>query len=53
MTIYVDLLAWDDKLKTHQRHLHFLAIKIYKSKSKLNPSFIWKTYKKGYFPHNS
>ena len=58
MATYDDLLALDNKLKTHQRHLQFLAIEIYKSKNKLNPSFMWKkTYKekkieikKGHFP---
>ena len=42
---YDELLALDNKLKTHQRHLQVLAIEIYKSKNKLNPSFMWKTYK--------
>ena len=45
MTTYDDLLALDNKLEIHQRHLQFLATEIYKSKKKLNPSFIWKTYK--------
>ena len=44
MATYDDLLALENKLKTHQRHLQFLAIEIYKSKNKLNPSFMWKTY---------
>ena len=30
-----ELLAFDNKLKTHQRHLQFLAIEIYKFKNKL------------------
>ena len=49
MAIYDDLLALDNNLKTHQRHLQFLDIEIYKSKNKPNPSFMWKTFKKGYF----
>ena len=49
---YDDLLALDNKLKTHQKHLQFLAIKIYKSKNKLNPSFMWKTYKEKNIPHS-
>ena len=62
MPTYDDLLALDKKLRTHQRHLQFLAVEIYNSKNKLNPSFMWKTYKekkcpifteKGYFPLNS
>ena len=52
MAIYDDLLALHNKLKTHQRHLQFLDIEIYKFKSKPNPSFMWKTYKKGYFSLN-
>ena len=44
MATYDDLLALENKLKTHQRHLQFLAIEIYKSKNKLNPSFMRKTY---------
>ena len=35
-------LALENKLKTHQRHLQFLAIEIYKSKNKLNTSFMCK-----------
>ena len=38
MATYDDVLALDNKLKTHQRHLQFLAIEIYKSKNNLNPS---------------
>ena len=37
MATYDDLLALDDKLKTRQRHLQFLAIEIYKSKNTLKP----------------
>ena len=37
MATYDDLLALDNNLKTHQRHLQFLAIEIYKYKNKLNP----------------
>ena len=37
MATYDDLLALDNKLKTHQKHLQFLAIEIYKSKNELNP----------------
>ena len=32
MVTYDELLALDNKLKTHQRHLQFLAIEIYKIK---------------------
>ena len=35
-----DLSTLDNKLKTHRRHLQFLAIYIYKSKNKLNPTFM-------------
>ena len=35
MATYDDLLALENKLKTHQRHLQFLAIEIYKFKNKL------------------
>ena len=45
MDTYDDLLALDNKLKNHQRHLQFLAIEIHKSKNKLYPSFMWVTYK--------
>ena len=50
MTIYNDLLVLDNKLETHQRHLQFLAIEILKSKNKLNPSFMWKTYSEKKYP---
>ena len=35
----------DNKLKIHQKDLQFQAIKIYKFKNELNPSFMSKTYK--------
>ena len=35
-----DISALDNKLKTHQRHLQFLAIEISKFKNKLYPSFM-------------
>ena len=46
MATYDELLALDNKLKIHQKHLQFLAIEIYKSKNKLNPNFMWKTCQK-------
>ena len=63
MATYDELLALDNKLKIHQRYLQFLAIEMYKSKNKLNSSFMCKTYykekeysifvEKGYFsPHS-
>ena len=35
MATYDELLALDNKLKIHQRHLQFLAIEIYKSKNQV------------------
>ena len=52
MAPFDETLALDKKLKTHQRHLQFLAIEIYKSKNKLNPSFMWKTYKQKNIPYS-
>ena len=37
MANYDELLAFDNKLKTHQRHLHFLTIERYESKNKPKP----------------
>ena len=51
MATYHDLLALDNKLETRQMHLQFLAIEIYKSKNKLIPSFMWKTYQKKNIPY--
>ena len=51
MATYDDLLALDNKLKIHQRHLQFPAIEIYKSKHKLNPSFMLKTYEDKNIPY--
>ena len=48
---YDELLALDNKMNAQQRHLQFLAIEIYKSKNKLNPSFMWKTYKEKNIPY--
>ena len=47
MATYDDLLALNNKLKTHQK---FLVIEMYKSKKKLNPSFMWKTYREKNIP---
>ena len=52
MATYGELLALDNKLKIHQRHLQFLAIEIYESKNKLNPGFMWKTYKEKNIPYS-
>ena len=51
MARYEKVLALDNKLKTQQRHLQFLATEIYKSKNKLNPSFMWETYKEKNIPY--
>ena len=51
MATYYELLALDNKLKIHQRHLQFLAIEIYRSKNKYNPRFMWKTYKEKNISH--
>ena len=40
MTTYDELLALDNKLKIHQRHLQFLAIEMHKSKNELKQSFM-------------
>ena len=42
----------DNKLKIRQRHLQFLAIKMYKFKNKLISSFTWKTYEKKNIPYS-
>ena len=47
MATYDDFLALNNKLKTHQK---FLVIEMYKSKKKLNPSFMWKTYREKNIP---
>ena len=52
MVTYDEFLALDIKLKIHERHLQFLAIEIYKSKNKINPSLMWKTYKEKNIPYS-
>ena len=52
MATYDELLALDNKLKIHQRHLQFVAFEIHKSKNKLNPSFMWKTYNEKNIPYS-
>ena len=53
LAAYDELLALDDKLNIHRRHyLQFLVIEIYKSKNKLNPSFMWKTIKEKNIPYS-
>ena len=51
-TTYDEFLAFDTKLKIHQRHLQFLGIEICKFKNKLNQSFMWKTYKEKNVPYS-
>ena len=62
MATHYGLLALDNYMKTHQKHLQFLAIEMYKSKNKPILSFMGKTHnekkipifmEKGYFPLNS
>ena len=52
MVTWDEPLALDDKLKIHEKKLQFLAIEIYKSKNKLNPSFIWKIPKEKNTPYS-
>ena len=42
MATYNDLLALHTKFKIHQRHFHFRAIEMYKSRNILDSSFMWK-----------
>ena len=51
MATYDELLALDNKLKIHQRHMQFLAIEIHKSKNKIYPSFMRETYKEKNIPY--
>ena len=44
MATYDGLLALDNKLKTHQRHLQLLAIEVYKSKTNLSHTFYLKFF---------
>ena len=62
MATHYGLLALDNNMKTHQKHLQLLAIEMYKSKNIPILSFMGKTYnekkipifmEKGYFPLNS
>ena len=52
MGTHDELLALDNKLKIHQRHLQFLAIEMYKSKNKHTQSFMWKTCKEKNIPYS-
>ena len=52
MATYDNLLALENKLETHQRIFQFLAIEMYISKSKLNPSVMWKTYNEINIPYS-
>ena len=51
MATYDEVLALDKKLKIRQGQLQFLTIELYKSKSKLNPSFMSKTYNEKNIPY--
>ena len=50
MATYYELLALDNKLQIHQRHLQFLAIEMYESENKHNPSLMWKRYNEKKYP---
>ena len=51
MATYDELLALDNKLKIYQSHLQFVAVGACKSKNKLYPSFLCKTYKGKNIPY--
>ena len=46
----ITFFSLDNKLKIYQKHLQCLAIEVYKSRNKLDPSFIWKTYVEKKYP---
>ena len=46
------LLAVDNKLKIHQKHLQFLAMEMYKCRNKLNPSSKRKAYEEKNTPYS-
>ena len=52
MAIHDEFLALNNKLKTYQSLLKFLAIGIYRAKNKLNPRFKWKTFKEKNTPYS-
>ena len=51
MATYDQLLALDNKLKIYRSHLQFLVVGGCKSKNKLHPSFLCKTYKGKNIPY--
>ena len=52
MATYDDLLTLDNKPKTHQKHLQFLPIEIYKSKNILDPKVSCGKHKEKNIPYS-
>ena len=48
-----ELLELNNDLSIYQRHLRYLAIKVFKSIMHLNPQFMWSYFEKKPMPYNS
>ena len=45
---YENLLNSSDDISTHQKHLRYLAIEVYKSLTMLNPGFMWNFFERNH-----
>ena len=49
---YEELLQLYNNVSVHQRHLHYLALKVFKSLMHLNPEFMWSCFNENPIPYN-
>ena len=49
---YENLLNRSDDISIHQKHLRYLAIKVYNSLTMLNPGFMWNFFERNNIPYN-
>ena len=49
---YEELLQLNNKVSVHQRHLHYLALEVFKSLMHLNPEFMWSYFNENPIPYD-
>ena len=51
-TSYEELLQINKGISIHQKHLHILALQVYKSIMRFNPEFMWHCFNTSLIPYN-
>ena len=49
---YEELLQLNNNVSVHQRHLHYLALEVFKSLMHLNPEFMWSYFNENPIPYD-